>query len=84
MVQGALSDIMHKAERYFIGLPDEGITVEKIECNGLDEVYYIPSGFNEENYFGLVVRNGNVVLWMIYNGQKTRTEVIQASQELFK
>lgn len=84
MVQGALSDIMHKAERYFIGLPDEGIMVEKIACKGLDEVYYIPSGFNEENYFGLVVRNGNVILWMIYNGQKTRTEVIQASQELFK
>lgn len=84
MVQGALSDVLHKAENYFIGLPDEGIAVEKIECNGLDEVYYIPSGYNEEHYFGLVVRKGNVIIWMIYNGQKTRTEVIQASQELFK
>ncbi len=84
MVQGALSDVLHKAENYFIGLPDEGIAVEKIECNGLDEVYYIPSGYNEEHYFGLVVRKGNVIIRMIYNGQKTRTEVIQASQELFK
>ncbi len=84
MVQGALSDVLYKAENYFIGLPDEGIAVEKIDCNGLDEVYYIPSGFNEEHYFGLVVRKGNVIIWMIYNGQKTRAEVIQASQELFK
>ncbi len=84
MVQGALSDVLHKAESYFLGLPDESMSVEKIECNGLDEVYYIPSGYNEEHYFGLVVRKGNVIIWMIYNGQKSRTDVIQASQELFK
>jgi len=83
MVQGALSDVLHKAENYFIGLPDEKIAVEKIEYHGLDEVYYIPSGFHEEHYFGLVVRKENVIIWMIYNGQKTRAEVIQASQELF-
>jgi hypothetical protein len=84
MVQGALSDVLHKAENYFIGLPDEKIAVEKIDYNGLDEVYYIPSGFNEEHYFGLVVRKGNVIIWMLYDGQKTKAEVIEASQELLK
>jgi hypothetical protein len=84
-VQGALSDVLHKAEDYFfIGLPEEEIPIEKLDCNGLDEVYYIPSDVNGENYFGLVVRKGNVILWMIYNGQKTRTEVVEASQKLFE
>ncbi len=84
MVKGALSDVLHKAENYFVGLPDEKIPVEKLACNGLDEVYYIPSQANDENFFGLVVRKGNVILWMIYCGQKTRAEVVEASRELFE
>jgi len=84
MVQGALSDILFKAENYFIGMPNDMISVEKLDCNGLDEVYYIPSGVNEENYFGLVVRKGNIILWMIYRGQKTRIEAVEASQALFE
>ena len=84
MVQGVLSDVLHKAERYFIGLPDENITAEKLTCNGLDEAYYISSGENRDNYFGMVVRKGNVIIWMIYSGQKTRTEVMEASRELFE
>mgnify|MGYP000946989895 CR=1 FL=1 len=85
MVQGALSDVLHKAENYFfVGMPDEKIVAEKLDCNGLDEAYYIPSRENGENYFGLVVRKGNVILWMIYMGQKSRTEVVEASQELFE
>ncbi len=84
MVKGALSDVLHKAENYFMRLPDEKIPVEKLNCNGLDKVYYIPSQANDENYFGLVVRKGNVILWMIYCGQKTRAEVVEASRELFE
>ena len=84
LVQGALSDVLYKAENYFMALPDEKITAEKLDCSGLDEVYYIPSAMNGENYFGLVVRKGNVVLWMRYSGQKTRTEVIEATKELFE
>lgn len=84
MVQGVLSDVLHKAERYFIGLPDENITAEKLDSSGLDEAYYISSGENRDNYFGMVVRKGNVIIWMIYSGQKTRTEVMEASRELFK
>jgi hypothetical protein len=84
LVQGALSDVLHKAENYFIGLPDEKIAVETLDCDGLDEAYYISSGLNGENYFGLVVRKGNVILWMIYNGQNTRSEVVEASQALFE
>lgn len=84
MVQGALSDVLYKAENYFIVLPNDKISVEKLDCNGLDEAYYIPSDMNEENYFGLVIRKGNVILWMIYCGQKTRTEVVEAAQALFE
>ncbi len=84
MVQGVLSDVLYKAENYFIGWPDEKIVAEKLDYNSLDEVYYISSGANGENYFGLVVRKENVILWMIYSGQKTRTEVIEASQALFE
>ena len=84
MVQGVLSDVLHKAERYFIGLPDENITAEKLDSSGLDEAYYISSGENRDNYFGMVVRKGNVIIWMIYSGQKTLTEVMEASQELFE
>lgn len=84
LVQGAVSDVLYKAENYFIGIPNDKITMEKLDSNGLDEVYYIPSGRNNENYFGLVIRKGNVILWMIYSGQKTRADVIEASQALFK
>lgn len=84
MVQGVFSDVLYKAENYFIGLPEEKPTVEKLDCSGLDEVYYISSGVNGEHYFGLVVRKGNVILWMLYCGQKTRTEVVEASRELFE
>lgn len=84
IAQGALTEVLYKAENYFIGLPDEKIETEKLNCSGLDDVYYIPSGMNAENYFGLVVRKGNVIMWMIYSGQKTRTEVIEAAQELLQ
>lgn len=83
MVQGTLLDVLYKAENYFIGMPNDKISIEKIACNGLDEVYYIPSGRNNENYFGLVIRKGNVIVWMTYCGQKTRVEVIEASQDFF-
>lgn len=83
-VEGALSDVLHKAENYFAGMPDEKTAVEKLDCNGLDEVYYIPSEAGGENYFGMVVRKGNVIIWMIYSGQKTKREVMEASQKLFE
>jgi hypothetical protein len=84
LVPGALSDVLNKAENYFIRLPDEKSAIEKLDCKGLDEVYYIPSDMNGENFFGLVVRKGNVILWMRYWGQMTRTEVVEASQALFE
>lgn len=84
MVQGALSDVLHKAENYFaIGMPDHKIKAEKIVCSGLEEVYYIPSEADREHYFALVIRKSNTIIWMIYCGQKDRTEVIKASQILF-
>ena len=84
MVQGALSDVLHKAENYFLAVMPDEINTEKFDCNGLEDAYYISSGMNGDHYFGLVLRKGNVILWMIYNGQKTRTEVVEASQELFE
>ncbi len=81
-VQGVLSDVLHHAENYFVKWPDGRNVVEKLDCKGLDDVYYISSG-SSENYFGLVVRKGNEILWMRYMGKKTRAEVIEASQALF-
>ena len=37
-------------QRIILGLPNDIIQVEKLECKGLDEAYYIPSGEKDENY----------------------------------
>lgn len=83
MIQGALGEIINQSKEYF-DLTGENISVEKLIYKGLDEVYYIPTIEDSKHYFGLVVRKDNTILWMIYCGRKTRSEVLEATQALFE
>lgn len=84
MVSPVLTDVLQEAKDYFVEIQNSKEKIEKLNYQGLDEVYYVPSSMNDKNYFALVVRKGNVILWMIYRGQQTRSEVIKASQALFE
>lgn len=84
MAKGVMKDVLYKAEDYFIHFPEVETKAEKLDCKGVDEFYYLPSDRNEKNYFGVVARKKNIIIWMIYSGHKTRTEVMEATQELFE
>ncbi len=84
MVQGVLKDVLYKAENYFIPSADHKTKAEKMICEGLDEVYYIPSEVGKENYFGFIIRKNNTIIWVIYCGQKKCAEVLEASKALFQ
>ncbi len=84
MVKGVMKDVLYKAKGYFMHFPEVETKAEKLDCKGVDEFYYLPSDGNEKNYFEVVARKKNIIIWMIYSGHKTRTEVMEATQELFE
>lgn len=84
MVNGVLSDVLYKVKEYFDADLDMAIVIEESGYPGLDKVYRIimKNCEDSEHYFGIVVQKENKVLQMIYMGQKTWKEVVEASEKV--